>query len=237
VGGTVLIVACSVSDTGELKPERAMTTTTSDHGEHHTPARVGHSVMASTALRAQWGWLLTFGIVQILAGACAIAVPPLAAFAAALIFGWLMIVSAVMQIVHAFAVRKWSGFVLHFIGGLLYAAIGVLLVLYPLPGVLTLAVLLAAFFLADGAIRVFLRYRIRGQEGWGWFLAGGVASMALGVLMMFGWPATAMWTLGLLLGINLLIAGGLNTALALQCRRKKQTEQGSPGGSPTHAHA
>jgi uncharacterized membrane protein HdeD (DUF308 family) len=113
-----------------------MTMTTSDRGEHHTPARFGHSVMAPTALRARWGWLLTFGIVQIL-------------------------------------------------------ATGVLLVLYPLPGVLTWTLLLAGFFLAAGAIRVFLGYRIRGHDGWRWFLAGGVASMVLGVLMMFGWQGSS----------------------------------------------
>ena len=50
-----------------------------------------------TTLRERWGWLLAFGIAQIIAGVLAIAVPPAASLAAVLIFGWATDVSAVLS--------------------------------------------------------------------------------------------------------------------------------------------
>jgi uncharacterized membrane protein HdeD (DUF308 family) len=209
-----------------------MSTTTPDH-EHSTARGFNLETIAPTPLRARWGWLLAFGIVQVLAGACAITVPGIASFAAVLAFGWVLIVSSVLQIVHAFTVRKWTGFVLHLVGGILYAAAGVLTLLYPVSGVVTLTLVVAGLFLIDGAVRVVLGYRIRQQEGWGWFVAGGVASMVLGIVLLSGLPATAVWALGLLLGVNLVIGGGLNIGLALNChsKRRAQDATGSEEGA------
>jgi uncharacterized membrane protein HdeD (DUF308 family) len=174
-----------------------------------------------TTLRERWGWLLVFGIAQIIAGVLAIAVPPAASLAAVLIFGWVLIVSAVFHVVHAFKVRKWPGFALHLLGGLLYAAAGVVVLLFPLGGALTLALLLAALFVAEGVVRTVMALKLRPGEGWGWFLAGAVASILLGVILFLGWPAAAIWAIGLLLGINLIVSGTMNTVIALAGRPKK----------------
>ena len=174
-----------------------------------------------TTLRERWGWLLAFGIAQIIAGVLAIAVPPAASLAAVLIFGWVLIVSAVFHVVHAFKVRKWPGFALHLLGGLLYAAAGVVVLLFPLGGALTLTLLLAALFVAEGVVRTVMALKLRPGEGWGWFLAGGVASILLGVILFLGWPAAAIWAIGLLLGINLIVSGTMNTVIALAGRPKK----------------
>lgn len=174
--------------------------------------------------RRRWGWLLAFGIVQVIAGAFAIAIPTLASVVAVAVFGWVMIVSAVFQIAHAIRVRKWPGFVLHLLGGLLYGAAGILTLLYPFSGALALTLLVAGLFLADGILQIVMAYRVRPREGWGWFLASGIASIVLGALLAFGWPGTAMWALGVLLGVNLIFAGAMHSALALECRRKQRQE-------------
>lgn len=183
-----------------------------------------------------WGWLLAFAIVQVVAGMFAIAIPTLASLITVAVFGALLLIAASFQIVHAVRVRKWPGFALHLLGGLLYAAAGVLALLYPFPGLLALTLFLAGLLLADGMLRIALAFSVRSQEGWGWFLIGGIASIALGGMLIFGWPSTALWALGLLLGVNLMFSGAMNAALAWQCR-KKQKEGPRDDAGPTHAAA
>lgn len=186
--------------------------------------------------RRHWGWLLAFAIVQVIAGALAVAIPTLASLAAVAIFGWVMLVAAVFHIAHAIRVRKWPGFALHLLGGVLYAAAGVLALLYPFSGALALTLLLAGLLLAEGVLRIFLASTLKRREGWGWFLAAGIASILLGGMLILGWPSTALWALGLLLGIDLIFGGAMNASLALACR-KKQNDQRPRDTGRKHAPA
>jgi uncharacterized membrane protein HdeD (DUF308 family) len=179
-------------------------------------------------LRRRWGWMLTFGIAQILGGVAALAVPAVASFVAVGIFSAILLVSAVFHIAHAFKVRRWTGFGLHLLGGILYAAAGVLVLLDPLNGVASLMLVLGVLFIADGAIRTLLATAVRPRDGWGWFLAGGLLSIALGVMLVLMWPGAALWVVGTLLGINLLMSGAMTTTLALQCRRRDNIDLASP---------
>jgi uncharacterized membrane protein HdeD (DUF308 family) len=54
--------------------------------------------------------------------------------------------------------------------------------------------------------------------GWGWLVAGGIGSLFVGVILLLGWPATALWATGLLLGINLIFTGLTRITLALVSR-------------------
>ena len=186
--------------------------------------------------RRHWGWLLAFGIIQLIAGALAVAIPVWASIVGVALFGWVMIVSAIFQLVHAFRVRRWQGFALHFLGGILYAAAGILTLLYPFSGLAALTFILAALFLVDGVSRVVLGVRQRGKEGWGWFLAGGIVSLLVAALLLIGWPGTALWAIGLLLGINLVFSGATNAALAMDCRRQQRNDPHTDGEAPAAAH-
>jgi uncharacterized membrane protein HdeD (DUF308 family) len=163
----------------------------------------------------RWGWLLALGIVQIIAGGIVIAVPVVASLAAVAVFGAVLIVTAILQITHAFKVREWPRSVWYGLGGLLYAIAGVLVVLHPFGGVLTLAVMIAILLIAEGSARVLFGTGLRLVPGWGWLVAAGVSSIIVGVILLLGWPTTALWGVGLLLGINLIFTGAANVTLAL----------------------
>lgn len=193
-------------------------------------ATIDSSVRAETAaatLGQRWGWLLALGIVQLVAGALAIAVPVVASLAAVIVFGAALIATAVFHLIHAVKERRWPGSAWYVLGGLLYAAAGVWVLLFPLGGVLTLGVLIATLLIAEGTLRSLLATALRPRAGWGWLLAGGIASIMLGILLFTGWPATALWAVGLLLGINLLFSGATNIALAFAFRKRS---------SPAAAH-
>lgn len=204
--------------------------TTAERNFHRT-ADPGRGSIAPT-LQNRWGWMLASGIVQLIGGAAAIAVPAAASLVAIGFFSAILLVSAVFNIIHAFKVRRWSGFALHLLGGLLYAAAGVIVLLYPIEGVATLMLVLGVLFIADGAVRSMLATALRPRDGWGWFLAGGLMSMLLGVMLLTMWPAGAMWVVGMLLGINLLFNGMLTTLFAVQCRRRAAASTSSPEPAP-----
>ena len=182
-----------------------MATITQTMNAHGTTAPLGH----------HWGWLLVLGVVEIVAGCIAIAVPVIASLAAVAIFGALLLVTAILQLVHAFQVRAWPRSAWYGLGGLLYAVAALLVIAYPLGGALTLAVLIGILFIVDGALRVAFGMSARPAIGWGWLVAGGVCSLTVGVILLLGWPATALWATGLLLGINLIFAGSTRITLAL----------------------
>jgi uncharacterized membrane protein HdeD (DUF308 family) len=173
---------------------------------------------AATPLGHRWGWLLALGIVQIVAGSIAIAVPVVASIAAVGIFGAVLLVTAALQLIHAFKVRAWPRSAWSGLGGVLYAIAGLLVVMYPLGGALTLAVLIAILFIADGTLRMVFGMTVRPVAGWGWLVAAGLCSIVVGVILLLGWPATALWATGLLLGVNLIFTGVMNATLALASR-------------------
>ncbi len=175
---------------------------------------------AAAPLGAHWGWLLALGILEIIAGGVAIAIPLLASLAAVVVFGAALIVAAVSQLVHAFQLRGRRRSALYILSGVLYAVAGVLVIAYPVGGALTLAIWIAVLLIVSGALRAIFAMTVRPIPGWGWLFAGGIAGIVLGVLLLVGWPVAALWGIGVLLGINLIFTGAMNCSLALSSRAR-----------------
>jgi uncharacterized membrane protein HdeD (DUF308 family) len=175
----------------------------------------------TTTLTHRSGWLLVLGIVQIVAGTIAFAIPIVASFAAVAIFGAVLLVTATFQLIHAFKIGTWPRSAWYGLGGVLYAIAGLLVIAFPLGGALTLAVLLAILFIADGALRLVFAMSVSTAVGPGWFLAAGCCNILVGVFLLIGWPYTALWITGLLLGVNLIITGAMNISVASKTRMSK----------------
>lgn len=170
----------------------------------------------------KWGWFLAVGIVLIVAGLAAVAFPFISTVAAKIMLGWLFLIGGVVMIIHAFQAPAWSGFLWSLLIGLLYAVAGAYLAFFPLTGLLTLAILLAALFFAEGIMEVIMAFRVRPHEGWGFLLLSGIAALAVGVLIAMDLPGSATWALGLLVGINMLFTGSSYVALALAGRKARE---------------
>jgi uncharacterized membrane protein HdeD (DUF308 family) len=48
---------------------------------------------------------------------------------------------------------------------------------------------------------------MRPLPGWGWMMANGVLSFLLAAVLLIGWPFSALWVVGLLIGISLFLDG------------------------------
>jgi uncharacterized membrane protein HdeD (DUF308 family) len=129
--------------------------------------------------------------------------------------GAMMFVGGLMQICHSFQVRRWTSFVFWLLSGLLYGAAGIAAFYDPVlvAGVLTL--LLAAAMLVAGALRIAVGLRSRRLHGWGWVVASGAVTLMVGIIVALGWPANALWLLGLILAIDLTFQGATAVVFGL----------------------
>jgi uncharacterized membrane protein HdeD (DUF308 family) len=169
-------------------------------------------------LQKGWKWLLGLGILLVVLGLLLIAAPVVGTLAVAVLIGWFLIIGGIAQIVHAFMEQRWSGFLLELLSGILYGAVGLLLLVYPLAGVEALTLLLAAFLAVEGIFRIAMALRVRPVQGWGWLLFGGVVTLVLAILIWMQWPSSALWVIGLLVGVNLLFTGWSLCMVALAAR-------------------
>lgn len=174
---------------------------------------------ARAQIRQNWGWFLALGIVFALAGLAAIAFPLLSTIATKIVLGWIFMAGGVLMILHAFSASGWRGFLLGLLIGILYVVAGGWLAFFPFTGIITLTLLLAALFLAEGVLEVIMAFRVRPHEGWVWLLLSGLVAAAVGIMIAMGLPSSATWAIGLLTGINLLMTGASFIALALAGRR------------------
>lgn len=153
-------------------------------------------------------WLLITGILSILAGAVAIAVPAAASVATAIFIGWILVFIAIVMTANAFSSREEPA---RLAGRLLTAAltlfVGVYLLVAPLDGTLTLTFMLAVWFFGIGGLELLAAWRQRGAPGAGFIALNGALSVVLGLLIAVGLPSSADWAIGLLVGINLVFFG------------------------------
>ena len=56
------------------------------------------------------------------------------------------------------------------------------------------------------------------SERWGWVLASGILDLLLAGLIIAGLPGTALWAIGLLVGIDMLFGGACLIGMALAAR-------------------
>lgn len=154
-----------------------------------------------------WGWFLGLGILLALAGAAAIAFPFFSTLAAKFALGWVLLFTGVVNVVHAFGTWGWRAFALNLLVGLLFLAAGAYLAFFPLTGIVTITVLLAALFIAEGYLELMMALRLQPDAGWLWVLLSGLLAIGAGVMIGLGLPDSSTWVLGLLTGINLLASG------------------------------
>jgi len=123
-----------------------------------------------------------------------------------LVLGWLMVISGVIEAVHAFRVRGWGGVFLHLIGGVLGVLVGLLIVTHPVAGALAWTLLFASFFTVIGMFRLITAIRLK-FPNWGWAVFDGVVTLLLGILRCVDCPWSGFWYLGLAVGVSLILRG------------------------------
>lgn len=175
-------------------------------------------------LREKRGWFIGLGIVFMALGALAILLPFIASLVTTVVIGWLMLFGGLFEGIHAVQNRRWGGSGWAIASAVLYVVAGLLVIAFPVTGTLTLTLVLAASFVAQGILKIVRAAQHRKMRAWPWLAFDGVLSLLLGLIVALGWPSTAAWALGVLVGIDLLFGGssmlliGLGTGRTARAR-------------------
>jgi len=105
-------------------------------------------------------------------------------------------------------------------GDLVPQLAGLVLLARPMQGVLTLTIVVGAYFLAEGVATIMyaLEHRRELSERWSWLLVSGLMDILIAFLIIAGLPGSAEWAIGLLVGINLVLGGASLVGMALAAR-------------------
>jgi uncharacterized membrane protein HdeD (DUF308 family) len=176
----------------------------------------------AAAVQRHWGLFLFEGIVLLILGVLAVLAPVIASVAATIFFGWILLISGIVGLVTTFRARQAPGFWWALLSDLVGIVAGVVLLWRPLLGTLSLTAVLIAFLFVEGIFTIMYALEHRnGLSGrWGWMLASGIVDVVLAIILFVGLPGTALWAIGLLVGINLLFGGWALIMIALHARTK-----------------
>ena len=171
-------------------------------------------------LRAHWRLYVFQGVLMIILGVLAVAAPAFATLTVDIYVGWLFLISGVLGLIAMFSARNVPGFLWTLVTALLSIVVGGVLLWKPVEGALSLTIVLTAFFIVEGLFQAAAAFTYRDAipSRWGWLLASGLADLALAAIIIAGWPGTAAWVLGLLVGVNLLTTGWAVVMVALGAR-------------------
>jgi len=165
-------------------------------------------------------WLMALAIVLILTGAVAIAVPGISSVAFTLILGWLLLFNGIVRLIKSFQSRPIRGFWLNLIIGVLYVIAGLYVVFNPVDATVTLTWLFGFLLIVEGVITLAATFVNQYGSNLSWLVAlDGIITLILGILLLNQWPFSAVWLLGLYIGISILMSGVAVLAIALSTRR------------------
>ncbi len=164
-------------------------------------------------------WSIVLSILMLAIGVFAIAVPLIAGVAATVTVGWLLIVSGALHLVFAWRAGGPGAVLWEVLLGILYAAIGVYMLINPLLGLASLTFAIAFYLLLEGVLELALSFRLRPAGGSGWLLVDAIVTLALAVMIWATWPSSAAWVIGTLIGISMFFSGITRLMQSLAVRR------------------
>ena len=164
--------------------------------------------------------LLVTGVIAILIGIAAIILPFLTTIAIEFILALILLIAGVNNIIHALNSSRFKGMTMRFLSGILYVVLGLILLMFPMKGALTLTVILAVLFMVSGVFKIAQSMLLKPLQSWKWLFLSGILSFVLGVIIWLALPDAASWVIGLLVGIELVLSGSTMTTYAMSLRHE-----------------
>jgi len=160
-------------------------------------------------IRTNSGLFMAQGAILILLGIAAVIWPQISSLAVDAVVGWLFLASGLVGLIMISYASDVAGFLWSLLTAVLNLFVGVLLLWHPVEGVVSLTLVLVAFFISEGVFQIAtaIVYRSAFPDSWGWMLFSGIIDIVLAGLIIAGWPGTFSWTLGLMVGVNLISSG------------------------------
>jgi uncharacterized membrane protein HdeD (DUF308 family) len=178
-------------------------------------------------LTAVWRLTLTIGVILIVAGAIALLASVLTSFVSVLLLGALLLVVGALEMGSAFRVHRSGPFAAYFLAGVLSAVVGLLFLARPLAGLESLTLLIGGYFLASGLFRGVTAVSDH-YPRWGWDVLYAVVTIGLGILAVGSWPISALWLLGTIVAVEIIVRGSTLIAASLALRESLHHSNSAP---------
>ncbi len=167
--------------------------------------RSGH--MHTAAFRENWGKFLVWGIALSILGIAAMSAAAFTTLVSVFLLGILITIGGAVVIIDSLTFwRGKPGFILHSLSGALYLVVGLMLMINPLSGSVSLTLLLGICYTLLGLFRIIAALSIK-QYRWKLSLFNGIITLLIGVLILRSWPESSLYIIGLFIGIDLLVCG------------------------------
>jgi uncharacterized membrane protein HdeD (DUF308 family) len=179
-----------------------------------------------------WVIFVVEGAALIFLGLLAIFVPSVTSSEVTIVLGWVFLVSGAIGLATTYWARRAPGFWWSLVSALLAILVGAVLIAnkphnlygglmgWPFEQVGQLRLILVLFFLVEGGASIMFAVEHRRQFSgrWAWMAISGVIDIFLASIIIFDLPGSSAWTLGLLVGINMIFGGVALLAMGLHGR-------------------
>lgn len=163
-------------------------------------------------------WYMITGIALIIVGVLAIISSTTATLFSVTYLGVFLIIRAIVEWIQAYKLYHGKNFLMHAAIGLLFLLAGLFITTYPLSAAAYITIMIAAFFVATGLVQT-ISAATQHVYNTGLFLLCGLLTLALGILIWYGWPTSSLWVIGTLVGIHLITSGTIWVMVARQAQK------------------
>jgi uncharacterized membrane protein HdeD (DUF308 family) len=171
-------------------------------------------------IRAHWKGIMFEGILFLVLGCIALIAPTAFSLGYELVVGWLFLVGGAVQLYRSIQSNYAPGFWFVVLLSVMSMLFGILLVFHPLQGLVALTLIIGAFFFVEGIIKIIFGFTIQNFGPWGWIVLSGLFSVIISLIVFTGFPFTASWFIGTLIGVYLVVNGLGFMMLSYQAHRE-----------------
>lgn len=165
------------------------------------------------------GKLMIIGVVLVVVGILCCVSPAIAGGAVTYVIGFLLLGTGLLQMIQGFREQSWISKLLPMILGLLTVIAGGAILAHPYTGLVVLTLVLALSFLCEGVWKIVVSFSFRPAGGWVAMMLSGVIAIVIGGMIYRGWPESSLPTIGVLIGVNVLMTGIALIVLASTLRQ------------------
>lgn len=171
-------------------------------------------------IRKSTSWVIALSISLIVLGVLSILLPGIASAFFTAVMGWVAIISGVVMIIESFQSKPVRGFWLNLLVGIAYGIAGIYILFNLAAAVVALTFAFGILFIVEGIFTIIMAFTNRAGHRMFWLVAlNGIVTLILGILVLNRWPSSAIWLIGLYVGISLLMSGISLLAAAMAARR------------------
>ncbi|WP_052050618.1 HdeD family acid-resistance protein [Leptolyngbya sp. KIOST-1] len=178
------------------------------------------NILSSEEIKKATGWVIFLSIGLIVLGILAIVSPMVASAFFTAMMGWIALISGILMVIQSFRSHPVRGFWLNLIVGLLYAISGLYILFNLAAALLALTLAFGILFIVEGVYTIIMGFVQKVGRSMSWLVVlNGVVTLILGIMVLNRWPVSALWLIGLYVGISLLLTGVSLLAAALAARK------------------